>query len=169
MRDVQVVTDIEADPERVWEVLTDFPSYPSWSVFVRSVSGRAEVGSRLQVVLGLEGRRATTVRPVVVDATGPGRLAWQGRLGPPGLLGGTHEFVLTAIAHGRTRLVHRESFRGAVAALVPGRPRGAVQGFGAFNAALAHRAESLSGRGTTMGAASPADPTVVGADVRGRA
>ncbi len=159
MRDVEVVTELDGGPERVWEVLIDFAAYPSWAAFVRQITGRAEVGSRLEIVLGRDERRPVTVRPVVVDATRASRLAWQGRLGPPGLFGGTHEFVLTALPDNRTRLLHRETFHGVVAALFPGSPRGAVEGFAAFNAAIARRVASIAGR-TTAGGTPVADPEV---------
>ncbi len=141
MRPVEVTTHIAADPRRVWDTLTDFPSYPSWTTFIRSVSGRPEVGARLRVTLDLDGHRTTVVHPTVVAATPGERFAWEGRLGPTGLFAGTHEFVLTSLPGGRTRLVHRESFRGAVPALLRRAPRHAERGFEAFSDALARRAE----------------------------
>ncbi len=141
MRAVEAVTDIAASRERVWAVLTAFPDYPAWTAFIQRVTGRAAVGARLDVTLGADGRRPTVVHPTVVDVSPGRRFAWEGRLGPPGLFAGTHEFVLSGLPGGRTRLVHRESFRGVVPALLRGSPRGALRGFTAFNDALARRVE----------------------------
>ncbi len=146
MRAVEAETDIAASPEEVWAVLTDFSSYPAWTAFIRRVTGRPAVGERLEVVLGATGRRPVVVHPTVVEATPGARFAWQGRLGPPGLFAGTHEFVLTDLPGGRTHLVHRESFRGVVPAVLPGSPRGALAGFTAFNEALGRRAEQVAAR-----------------------
>ncbi len=141
MRPVEVTTHIAADRQRVWDTLMDFQSYPSWTTFIRSISGRPEVGERLQVALGRDGHRTTVVRPTVVAATPGERFAWEGRLGATWLFAGTHEFVLTSLPGDRTRLTHRESFRGAVPALLRRPPRHAERGFEAFNDALARRAE----------------------------
>ena len=45
---MQVVTssiEIAASPERVWQVLTDFASYPKWNPFILSLSGRLKVAT----------------------------------------------------------------------------------------------------------------------------
>ena len=31
--------DIDATPERVWEILTDFAAYPQWNPFMPEVTG----------------------------------------------------------------------------------------------------------------------------------
>ncbi len=38
---VQISTEIEinASPERVWQVLTDFPSLPDWNPFLQTAEG----------------------------------------------------------------------------------------------------------------------------------
>ncbi|MBT8239915.1 MAG: SRPBCC family protein, partial [Acidimicrobiia bacterium] len=45
----QLTTEIEIDamPERVWEVLTDLDAYESWNPFVVSSAGTVAVGEKL--------------------------------------------------------------------------------------------------------------------------
>ena len=47
MRDLR--SEIDASPEDVWQVLTDFDAYPEWNPFIRSIQGNPEVGSRLSI------------------------------------------------------------------------------------------------------------------------
>jgi uncharacterized protein YndB with AHSA1/START domain len=42
---------IDAPAERVWELLTDFASYPQWNPFIRNISGQPATGERLRVRL----------------------------------------------------------------------------------------------------------------------
>lgn len=38
--------DIDASPQRVWQVLTDFAAYPDWNPFIVRAEGRPEEGVR---------------------------------------------------------------------------------------------------------------------------
>jgi hypothetical protein len=51
--------DIDATPERVWEVLTDFAAYPQWNPFME-ITGTPRVGERLKVRLQPSGGRGMT-------------------------------------------------------------------------------------------------------------
>jgi len=51
MKELHSEIEINASVERVWDILTDFASYPQWNPFVRSISGELKVGERLEVRL----------------------------------------------------------------------------------------------------------------------
>lgn len=40
-RQLESEVDVQASPERVWEVLTDFTAYPAWNPFIVQAGGRA--------------------------------------------------------------------------------------------------------------------------------
>jgi hypothetical protein len=153
MRTIAAVTEIAASPPQVWEVLTDFPRYPEWAAYIRQIDGYAEKGSPLRVVIGPpDGPPYYDVRTRFVDATPGIRLAWLPVIPgvawlPPAIFGGAHEFVLTALPNGGTRLVHREHFSGVLARLTTKGPRGADEGFEAFNTALKRRIEKSENSG----------------------
>jgi len=44
MRRIETRTAMNATPEEVWEVLMDFPSYPSWNPMVAGIAGEAGLG-----------------------------------------------------------------------------------------------------------------------------
>ncbi|MCL3859602.1 SRPBCC domain-containing protein [Actinotalea sp. K2] len=143
--------DIDAGPQAVWDVLTDFPAYPEWNPFMDRIDGTAEAGSRLVVHLAGRGGRGTTFRPRLLVATPGEELSWIGRLGPGGLFDGLHSFVLTVKPDGTTRLTHSERFTGILVTLFKGATANSHAGFTAFNEALRRRVESGQSRGEDAG------------------
>jgi hypothetical protein len=137
--------DIDAKPERVWEILTGFESFGSWNPFIVSIEGKREVGSRLEVRLEPPGGRAMNFRPTVTESE-PGRaFGWLGRLGFPGVLDGAHRFELEELPAGRTRFVQSERFRGALVPLLRRSLRtNTLAGFEAMNRALQERSEAAA-------------------------
>lgn len=141
----EIVTEIEIDasPETVWSVLTDFQTYSDWNP-VLEIDGEAVEGQKLEVTTDYENTRPMTFRPTVLVVDEPTELRWQGRLFVPGLYDGEHRFVLTAVDEGeRTRLTHAEIFRGALVGFINRRIGDDVEaGFGQMNDALKHRVEN---------------------------
>ena len=135
-------TVIDAAPDAVWSILTDFGAYPSWNPFITSLDGRLAIGERLTVRIAAPGGKTMTFRPRVIRVE-PGRsFAWHGRLLVPGLFDGRHHFELEAAGSG-TRLRHFEEFSGwLVRPLRRSLDRDTRAGFESMNAALKRRAES---------------------------
>ena len=132
--------DINATPERVWEVLTDLPAYPQWNPFIISAEGTFEVGGRPSLSLPpLNALLRTTLRPTVLDVIPCRRLQFQltfTTLRMPGLFDTDH--TLTVTPHdGGVRLRHQVRFRGLLVPLMIRR----LPGFTAMNAALKDQVE----------------------------
>lgn len=137
-------TAIQASPQRVWDVLTDFAAYPEWNPFIPRITGSLETGSRLDVQLQPPGSRGVRMRPTVQAAEPPRELRWLGHLGIPGLFDGEHRFRIEAVGTDWVRFVQEERFTGLLAPLVLRFvERGTRQGFEAMNQALKARAEQL--------------------------
>ena len=142
MRELQTSIEIDAPPERVWQVLTDFDSYPDWNPFIRSAVGKPEVGAKLENRLEPPGGRAMTFKPTVLVAE-PGReLRWLGRLLLPGIFDGEHIFRIEPLEGGRARFIQAERFTGLLVPLFSGTLEKTRLGFEAMNEALRQRAES---------------------------
>ncbi|QLK25523.1 SRPBCC domain-containing protein [Natrinema zhouii] len=140
----EIVTEIEIDapPNAVWRVLTDFESYPEWNP-VMKINGESMEGERLEVQMAYENMRPMTFRPTVLIVDEPIEFRWKGRLFVPGLYDGEHRFVLTELDDGgRTRLTHAETFRGPLVGFINRRIGDDVEvGFNQQNEALKQQVE----------------------------
>ena len=147
----QIVTeiDITASPERVWSILMDFPAYPQWNPFIRSLSGVAKPGEKLRATIQPQEYRTMTFRPRVLRATDQQELRWLGHLGFPGLFDGEHYFQLTGLSNGYTRFTQGEQFSDILVGIFISSMEAATKaGFVAMNAALKDRAEGKAGDGS---------------------
>jgi hypothetical protein len=144
MHEIQSEIDIDATPERVWSILTDFVAYPSWNPFIHSISGDIEAGRRLTVSIQPVGGRAMTFRPTVLLAQPNSELRWRGRLLLPGIFDGEHCFKIAASASGGVRFTQGETFSGVLVGLAKASlDRGTKAGFVSMNDALKARAEKV--------------------------
>lgn len=143
MKEIRTAIDVDAAPERVWRVLTDFEDYDAWNPFLRVV-GRANVGARPHVRLTTPNGRTASVRPEVLVAEPNREFRWRGHLFVPGLFDGEHRFVLEPLDGGsRTRFVHAETFGGVLSGLFSRFLGDETEaGFVAMNEALKRRAEA---------------------------
>lgn len=143
MRELETAVEIDASPERVWDVLTDFAAYPEWNPFITRITGEAREGGRLEIRVEPPGGRGMTFKPTVLAATPPRELRWLGRLLLPGVFDGEHTLRIEPLDGGRSRFVQSERFRGL---LVPFFGGGSLaktkEGFERMNDALKNRAEA---------------------------
>jgi hypothetical protein len=144
MREIEYTIDISASAARVWEILADFPAYPSWNPFIRSISGAQSAGSRLNVTIQPQGGRPMTIAPALLNFSPSKELRWKGQLLFPGVFDGEHYFQLSERAQGSVRLTQGEMFSGVLVPIVfrGALRRGTELGFQAMNQALKQRAES---------------------------
>jgi hypothetical protein len=143
MKTLRTEIGINAPPSSVWEVLTDFPSFPDWNPFVREAKGELREGACLHVTLQAGERKPFTARPRLRRVQPNRELRWLGRLGLPGLFDADHVFRIEPRDDGRTSLlIHEEHFRGV---LVPifwkGLETDTREAFEAMNVALKIRVE----------------------------
>jgi len=139
--ELRTETDIEAPVERIWQVLMDFDAYPEWNPFIRSIHGKPELRSRLEVEIGASGTRPMRFRPTVMAVVPNREFRWLGRLGIRGLFDGEHIFELVSLNSRSTRFVQRERFRGIFLPLLAKRLEQDVRrGFEEMNRALRERA-----------------------------
>ena len=134
--------EIEASAERVWDIFTDFDSYPEWTGIFRYPRGHLDAGRKLEVVITPRDSRGMTFRPMLLKAEARRELRWKGNLLLPGIFDGEHYFEIEEIGEGRVRFLHGEIFTGF---LVPWLWRdldtGTRSGFERFNRDLKKRVE----------------------------
>ncbi|QCS42175.1 SRPBCC domain-containing protein [Natrinema versiforme] len=141
MNQVEVFVEIDAPPAAVWDALLSFDTYPEWDPIRRTIegvavdtAGREGSAEPADLTRLLDGPMAVTVDP-------HRRLGWLDRLVVPFAFDRYHEFHLVPIDDGeRTRLLQRETVRGAFAPLTFDEGR-VERAFIEMNDAIAARAE----------------------------
>jgi hypothetical protein len=134
--------DIDATPEQVWGVLTDFAAFPDWNPFMVRAEGDVRRGERLTIRMQPDNGRAMTFRPTVLEAEPNQRLRWMGRVLVPGVFDGEHSFTIEPLGAGKVRLIQEEEFRGILVPLMARTlDRGTLPAFEKMNHALKRRAE----------------------------
>ena len=115
MRNIAATIDIDASPDRVWDVLSDFSRYAEWNPMFTGGSGTLAAGNTLALRMPIGG--LTMTFKTVLLAVDEGRLLrWRGRLIGPAVFEAVHEFVLTP-REGGTTVVQRETLVGRLVPL----------------------------------------------------
>jgi hypothetical protein len=145
MLSLRTEIDIAAPPAAVWDVLTDFESFPEWNPFIRRIEGVLAPRARLLVRIQPPGGRAMSFRPTVLRLEPERELAWRGRTLLPGLFDGEHLLALDPLGAG-VRFRHSENFSGVLVPLLRRSLETTTRrGFEAMNAALKARVERTRG------------------------
>lgn len=144
---VQSITSniqIECSINTVWEVLTDFSSYPAWNSFIRSVKGPFAVGRKLFVQIALDASTLRTFKPNLIDFQPSKKMAWRGIFLLPGICDGYYQFELTSMDAGVTQCRHSVLFSGLLVPLIMNRLAPKIQkGFNDMSEALKIRCERM--------------------------
>ena len=143
MKTVSAVIDINAAPERVWQVLTDLEGHADWDPFITHAAGDISVGERISVTIEPPGRKPMTFRPTITRVERNRELAWLGHLVTPGIFDGAHRFTLEPQG-AATRVCQSEAFSGLLVWISRGLLANTERGFTALNEALKERVENLT-------------------------
>jgi hypothetical protein len=139
VKEVHTEIEINAEPEKVWKILTDFDKYDQWNPFIKRIIGNANKGNKIEIHLETPGGKKRKYRPTVTKVEEGRELRW---LGKSLLLNGEHVFTLQQLQPGRIRLVHRELFDGLLTSFFgKSLDTDVKQGFKEMNRALKERAE----------------------------
>lgn len=136
----QVITKIAiaAPRAKVWAILTDFPSYPSWNPFILRIEGKPAVGEVITADLHTTNLKPRTVSAKILVVDPGQQLRWLGSL--PGLFSGEHYWVLRDRPDGGTDMEQGEVFKGVMVPFI--KPERLRVDYEAMNKALKARAEA---------------------------
>src|SRR5690554_2844594 len=95
MKQIETEILIDAAPEAVWKVLTDFENHPLWNPFIQSIEGEKVVGKTLVVSIKPPDGNGMTFRPEVLVFEPYREFRWRGKLGIKGIFDGEHYFLLS--------------------------------------------------------------------------
>jgi len=133
--------EIEAPPEHVYAVLTDFERFPEWNPFLTFASGSLVIGQKLSLELSLPEGKSYEVKPELTSIEPNRRLAWRVRYLAPALLE-LHQFFELSERSGHTRLMQGLDFSGFLLRFAGSSLTLAARGAIYMNRALKKRAES---------------------------
>lgn len=106
-KNIETQIIINATPEQVWVVFSNFSEYPLWNPFVKSFKGIPTVGQKIEV--NLPGMK---FKPIVLVYDINRELRWKGKLLLKGLFDGEHYFKLIDNGNGTTTFIQGEYFKG---------------------------------------------------------
>ena len=143
MKHLETSIEINAAPEKVWSIITDFASFPDWNPFVTMATGTPGKGTRLHIRVEAPNSKPMEFKPIV-QTFEPGReLMWKGSLPVPGLFIGQHYFRIEDLGDGKSRFIHGEHFSGLLIPLLwKGINTNVRQGYESMNVAVKERAEA---------------------------
>lgn len=133
--------EIDAPAERVWEILADLDSYPSWNPFTPQIETSFEVGAPIVLHVSFDGKPPRR-QVEFLRAWAPGeRLVWGMTIGPAWFFRAERVQRVEPLGPERCRYVSEDAFAGAFSPVVEALYGGRVQrGFDAMGAALVRRA-----------------------------
>lgn len=141
---IETQIQIQAPASVVWDILTDFGAYPSWSPTIKEFSGEPRAGFRSKVLLTQPGGSRIRMNPLFLRISEPSELRWKGKLFVGGLFDGEHYFRLEPLSSGETLFIQGEHFSGLLVIFLQKMIHGnSKAGFELFNKALKARAESM--------------------------
>ena len=132
---------IEATPEKVWSVLTNFEDHPRWNPFIKSIKREKVAGKKHVVSIKPPDGGGMTFKPVVLKFDPPREFRWKGKLGIKGIFDGEHYFILEEAVANQTRFIHGENFSGILVALMKGMLNKTRDGFILMNESLKKECE----------------------------
>jgi hypothetical protein len=140
-RTIHESIEIDAPPERVWQVFSDLAAYPEWNPFILELRGQPVKNAKLIMTVQPPGGKRVRLRPRVLVAEPNRELRWLGRALVPGLFDGEHAFLLEPLDGDRTRFTQHEELKGLLIGPMSKTLDRTEVGFRRMNEALKQRVE----------------------------
>ncbi|MDX2191336.1 MAG: SRPBCC domain-containing protein [Bacteroidota bacterium] len=133
---------INASPDKVWSILTNFENYPNWNPFIKSIKGQVQVGNKITARIEPPDAQGMTFKPKMLTYVTNKEFSWLGHLMFAGLFDGQHKFELIDNGNGTTTFVHSEKFNGILVPMFKKMlDHNTVNGFNNMNRKLKELAE----------------------------
>ncbi|TGL63650.1 SRPBCC domain-containing protein [Leptospira sarikeiensis] len=131
MKAQTIVTTIEiqATPEKIWNIFTDFPTFPRWNPFLKKILGQPiKDGSIIVFDYYFTGVYLPT-KALIYELTHTQSISWKGAfpLFFKYMFAGDHLFTLEEITPGRTKFSHTAILTGIMPNLFSSHIQGAVR------------------------------------------
>jgi hypothetical protein len=147
LKEINTELEIMASSERVWQVLTDFPSFSKWNPVIIEIKGEAKVKTKLEVHLRTRSGKNRIYKPTITKLEPNHELRWFGKSFLPGIFNGERIFTIDPIGESSVLFFHREIFTGVGAYLAGDRLENDIRHtLSEMNVALKKQVEQFSQR-----------------------
>ena len=144
MKELRTEIEIQAAPEKVWQVISELDKYPEWNPFIHHAIGKAKIGEKVDITFKTEAKEMT-LHCIVIKVEPNRELRWKYHVGLNALFSGEHSFVIEPIDANHVRFVDREVFNGLLVPLqIKDIDTNSKHGFEAMDQALKERAERIN-------------------------
>jgi hypothetical protein len=112
LKEINTEIEIMAPPERVWQVLTDFPNFGKWNPVIIEIKGEAKVKTKLEIYVKTKRGKCRIYKPTITKLEPNHELRWFGKSFFPGIFNGERIFTIDSIGVSNVLFFHREIFTG---------------------------------------------------------
>ncbi len=140
-RVIDTQIEINAEPELVWQVLTDVESWEKWNDFIPKVAGNLQAGERINIKVVLPDAKPMIFKPKVYEVISNEKIRW-GSSVLKIFFRGEHEFLVKPTANGKTLFRQIERFSGLLVIFMNSTLRKTEQGHHKMNSALKKHIEN---------------------------
>ncbi len=101
---------INAIPDKIWAILTDFDKYPRWNPFIKYVRKTVKTGRQIEVRIEPPGAKGMVFKPKVLALETNKELRWLGHLLFSGLFDGERSFKIVDNKNGTSTFYSKRKF-----------------------------------------------------------
>jgi len=118
MKELRTEIEIQASPEKVWQIMTDLDKYPEWHPYATPV-GKVAVGEKVDLALKPANSTAKgmVLHCSVTKVEANREFRWKYFVGATLLFSGEHIFTIEPIDANYVRFIDREIFNGLLVPL----------------------------------------------------
>lgn len=116
-KEIKTEIIINAIPEKVWSILTNFENYPNWNPFIKSIKGEMIIGNKIIARIEPPQSKGMTFKPKILTFKTNNELSWVGHFLFTGIFDGEHKFELIDNGNGTTIFRQSEKFKGILVPL----------------------------------------------------
>lgn len=143
MKTIETDIIVDSNPDKIWDILTNFKEYELWNPFMTKVVGSAILGSKIEVNIKTISGKKRTYFPIITKCEINRELRWKGKSFLPGIFDGERIFVIEKSNDNRVSFLHKEIFKGLGVKLVGNKlDQDLRESFVKMNKALKARAEN---------------------------
>ena len=141
-KEIKAEIVMNATPEKIWSIITNFDNYPNWNPFIKSIKGEVKIGNKITARIEPPEAQGMTFNPTVLSFETNKEFSWIGHLIFKGLFDGAHKFELIDNGNGTTTFIQSEKFDGILVPLFKNMlETNTKKGFEAMNKKLKELAE----------------------------